>query len=162
MRLNFFEMTTEERIRRQKEMVEMAGRFYDKKGLQPIAGRIVGLLTVMDKEQYTFDEIVEDLQISKSSASNALRLLEISGAIEYITVPGDRKRYFQLKKRDKFALIDEHRVNLTDALGFLERTLELKADKQSENALLIRDMIDMLNFFLNKFEELKKEYISQK
>ncbi len=140
----------------------MAGRIYDKKGLQPLVGRIVGLLTVMDKEQYTFDEIVENMQISKSSASIALRLLEISGAIEYTTIPGYRKRYFHLKKRDKFALIDEYRVNLTNALGFLERTLELKADKQSENAILIRDMIDMLNFFLNKIEELKKEYLSQK
>ena len=33
-------MTSEERIRRQKELVEALGRLYDKKGFQPVAGRI--------------------------------------------------------------------------------------------------------------------------
>ncbi len=151
-------MTSEERIKRQKEMVELAGRFYDKKGMQPIAGRIIGLLTVMDKEQYTFDEIVEELQISKSSASNALRLLEASDTIEYITLPGDRKRYFQLKKRDKFAMIDEHQQALTVSRDYLREVLTLKADKHAENARLIGNIIEMLDFFLNKFDELKKEF----
>lgn len=153
-------MTSEERIKHQKELVETAGRFYDKKGLQPIAGRILGLLTVMDKEQFTFDEIVEELQISKSSASNALKLLEMSDGVEYITLPGDRKRYFQLKKRDKYALIDEHRATLTSTRAYLQSVLDLKANKQSGNAVFIENMIDMLDFYLDKFEELKKEYDS--
>jgi DNA-binding transcriptional regulator GbsR (MarR family) len=151
-------MTSEERIKRQKEMVEMVGRFYDKKGLQPIAGRILGLLTVMDKEQFTFDEIVEELKISKSSASNALRLLEMADNIEYITVSGDRKRYFQIKKRDKFSLVDEHTQMLKGTREYLKNVLDLKANKQSGNALFIENVIDMLDFFLDKFEELKKEY----
>jgi len=153
-------MTTEERIKRQKELVETTGRYYDKKGFQPTAGRIVGLLTVMDKEQFTFDEIVEELQISKSSASNALNILEISNVVEYITVPGDRKRYFQIKKLDKFALIDEHGIMLKETRDFLKNVLDLKANKNSENSLLVKNLIDMLNFFLEKIEELKKEYIA--
>jgi DNA-binding transcriptional regulator GbsR (MarR family) len=153
-------MTSEERIKRQKELVEAAGRYYDKQGFQPIAGRILGLLTVMDKEQYTFDEIVEELQISKSSASNALRILEISNVVEYITIPGDRKRYFQIKKLDKFSLVDEHRIRLKETSDYLQVVLDLKANKNSENSLLIKNMIDMLNYFLNKFDELKKEYMA--
>lgn len=151
-------MTTEERIKRQKELVEIAGRFYDKKGFQPIAGRIIGLLTVMDKEQYTFDEIVDALQVSKSSVSNALKLLELSDSIEYITISGDRKRYFQLKKREKFSLIDEHRNMLITSRDYLQNVLELKANKKSENSIFIRNLIEMLDFFLGKFEELKKEF----
>lgn len=152
-------MTTEDRIKHQKELVELAGRFYDKKGLQPIAGRIIGLLTVMDKEQYTFDEIVEELQVSKSSVSNALKLLEFADAIEYTTVPGDRKRYFQLRKRERFALIDEHRNMLITSRDYLKKVLELKVNKQSENSVFIKNVIGMLDFFLDKFEELKKEYL---
>ena len=151
-------MTTEDRIKRQKEMVETAGRFYDKKGLQPIAGRILGLLTVMDKEMFTFDEMVEELKISKSSVSNALKLLEVSDYIEYTTIAGDRKRYFQIKKRDKYALIDEHKSTLKGTREYLKAVLELKADKHSNNAVFISDIIDMLNFFLEKFDELKSEY----
>jgi DNA-binding MarR family transcriptional regulator len=155
-------MTSEDRIHRQKELVEMAGRFYDKKGFQPIAGRIMGLLTVMDKEQYTFDEIVEELSVSKSSVSNALKILEMADSIEYITIPGDRKRYFQLKKRDRFALIDEHYKVLNISRDYLIKVLDLKINKQSENSVFISHLIEMLDFFLGRFDELKKEFINQK
>ncbi len=151
-------MTTEERIQRQKELVETAGRYYDKKGLQPIAGRIIGLLTIMDKERFTFDEIVEELNVSKSSVSNALRILEMANSIEYITLPGDRKRYFQLKKTDKFAMIDEYKSALSEVKTNMQAIVELKANPQSENSVFLRNLIDMLDFFLSKFEELKQEY----
>jgi len=155
-------MTTEERIKQQKELIEFIGCQYDKEGFQPIAGRILGLLTIMDKEQYTFDEIIEELKISKSSASNALRTLELQGFIEYVTVPGDRKRYFQIKSLDRFSLIDEHRNKLNRSLQFLKKAYDLKADKNSRNALSLSHFIDILNFFLEKIEEFKKDYESRK
>lgn len=155
-------MTTEERIRRQKELIETLGIQYDKEGLQHITGRIIGLLTIMDKEQFTFDEIVEELQISKSSASNALRTLELRNFIEYTTKSGDRKRYFQIKKLpDKFSLINEHEAKLKKTSEFFQSILELKADKNSANAVMIGNMMNMINFFLSKFEELKKEYAAK-
>jgi len=154
-------MISKDRIKKQKELVETIGRFYDKEGLQPIAGRILSLLTVMDKEQFTFDEIVEELQISKGSASNALRILEISDAVEYITKPGDRKRYFQLKKLDKFALLDGNKIKIQRICEYLKAALDLKADKNSENAIFIMNLLDMFNFFLEKFEDFKKEYVAR-
>ncbi|MBN2274359.1 MAG: MarR family transcriptional regulator [Bacteroidales bacterium] len=154
-------MTSEERIKRQKELIEAMGTYFDKDGFQPVAGRILGLLIIMDKERFTFDEIVEELQISKSSASNAIRMLEIRNFIEYITKPGDRKRYFQIRKFDKFSLIDEHKTKLKTTCDYLQAVLELKANKEAENAVFIKNMIDMLIFFLDKFDELKKEYINR-
>ena len=42
-------MNTQERIDKQKDLIEEIGMYFDKEGLQPIAGRILGLLIVMDK-----------------------------------------------------------------------------------------------------------------
>lgn len=154
-------MNSEERIKKQKELVEAFGRFYDKEGLQPIAGRILSLLTVMDKEQFTFDEIVEELKISKASASNALRILEIADAIEYVTKPGDRKRYFQIKKMDKFTLLDGHKIKIQKISEYMKTALDLKADKSSENAVFIKNLLDIFNFFLEKFENFKNEYVAR-
>jgi DNA-binding transcriptional regulator GbsR (MarR family) len=151
-------MTSEERIKKQKELVESIGQIYAKKGMQHTTGRILGLLTIMDKEQYTFDEIVEELQISKASASNSLRMLEMKNVIQYSTVAGDRKRYFRIRKQERFALIDEHTNNMKETRDFLQTVLDLKANKDSDNAVLLGNFIDMLDFFLSKFEELKKEY----
>ena len=151
-------MNDEERISAQRELIEEIGRFFDKEGLQPIAGRIMGLLMVMDKEQFTFDEITEELQISKSSASNTLRNLEIRGDIEYVTLPGDRKRYFRMKRTDTFRVMEEFAERMKYIIDFVARILELKADKNSPNALFMKDVIQMAHFFLSRLDHVKEQY----
>lgn len=152
-------MNTEERIKKQKELVEQIGRYFDKEGFQPIAGRILGLLMVMDKEQFTFEEIVEELQISKSSASNALRNLEIRGDIEYSTLPGDRKRYFHIRRQDKFALIDEFVNKIGSVIMLLNEIINLKADKNSKNAQFFTELVEMSQFFIDELSNLKAKYL---
>ena len=151
-------MNDEERIRAQRELIEEIGRFFDKEGLQPIAGRIMGLLMVMDKEQYTFDEITEELQISKSSASNTLRNLEIRGDIEYVTLPGDRKRYFRMKMTDTYRVIEEFAHRMAYMVDVVSRIRELKADKHSPNSLFLQDLIEMINFMLSHLDHMKEQY----
>ncbi len=155
-------MTSKERIKKQKELVERGGWFYCQKGLQTSAARIIALLMVMDKELFTFDEIIEELKISKSAASHSLKLLLLINAIEYITIPGDRKRYFRIKTQDKFVLINEHEEKLKYTMEYIKSILELKADKNSNNSIYLANLIDMLQFFLDKFKELKEEYVKQK
>ncbi len=154
-------MKNEERKRAQFELVDTIGRIYEKQGVGAIAGRISGLLTVMDKEQYTFDEIVEELKISKSSASNGLRILQAQKAIEYVTLPGDRKRYFRLRTQDKFAIIDDHRAILQRNCDLFGSILKLKKDKNSRNALYLQDVSILMQVFLEKFEDLKTKYLNE-
>jgi DNA-binding transcriptional regulator GbsR (MarR family) len=147
-------MNTEERIKKQRELIEKIGLYFDKEGFQPIAGRILGLLMVMDKEQFTFDEIVEELQISKSSASNALKNLEIREDIEYITQPGDRKRYFQIRKQDKYTLINGFEKKMRQSMDMFDCILSLKADKNSSNAVFLKEMKDTMEFVLTQLNKL--------
>jgi hypothetical protein len=77
-------------------------------------------------------------------------------------VPGDRKRYFRLKMRDKYALIDEHHKTLSETRDYLKIVLELKADRNSGTSVFIKDILDMLNFFLDHFMELKSIYEKKK
>lgn len=39
--------------------------------------------------------------------------------------------------------------------------MELKANKNTENAIFLDNMINMLDFFIEKFDDLKKEYLTQ-
>ena len=154
-------MKNEERKRAQFELVDTIGRIYEKQGVGAIAGRISGLLTVMDKEQYTFDEIVEELKISKSSASNALRVLEARNQVEYSTLPGDRKRYFHIRRQDKFALIDEHQTMLRKTRDLFHAMYEVKADKKSPTAIFLKDVENLMNVFLDMFDEVKAEFMNK-
>ncbi len=155
-------MKKEDRKHKQKQLVETIGRQYESEGIQPVAGRIIALLMTMDKEEYTFDEIVEELQISKSSASVALKLLQLRETVEYVTHPGDRKRYFRIKTQEPFAMIDHFKEEMTKHRQLLQKVVELKSDAESRNSKFFRDLLDMLEFFLSNFESLKSEYLKSK
>ena len=154
-------MNTKERIKTQWDLVDTIGRMYEKQGFGMIPGRVIGFLTVMDKEQFTFEEIVDALQISKSSASNALRLLEVRNQIEYFTLPGDRKRYFHVRRQDRFALIDEHQTMLRKSRDLFHAMHEVKADKKSPTAIFLKDMENLMNVFLDMFDEVKAEFMNK-
>ncbi|MDY6799880.1 MAG: MarR family transcriptional regulator [Bacteroidota bacterium] len=155
-------MTNEERLKKQKDLIEKIGIYFDKEGFQPIAGRILALLMVMDKERFTFDEIVEELQISKSSASITLRNLEMRGDIEYITLHGERKRYFQINRKDPFSVIDEFEKKISKTKETLNYVLELKEDQNSPNAVFFKELRDLTELLLSSFEKCKEEYKSNK
>jgi len=154
-------MNTEERNKAQWDLVDTIGRMYDKQGFGVIPGRVIGFLTVMDKEQFTFEEIVEALQISKSSASNAIRILEARNQVEYFTLPGDRKRYFHVRRQDKFALINEHQTMLKKSRDLFHAMLEVKADKNSPTSIFLKDVENLLTVFLDRFEELQIEFMNK-
>jgi len=155
-------MNTEGRVQKQRELVEYIGRFYEEEGLQPTAARILGLLMVMDKERFTFDEIVEELQISKSSASLALRILQTRGDVDYTTLPGDKKRYFELKKRNLFALINDVEEKMRRQKEILQNIVDLKANKDTQNTQFFKELIRMLDFFFERIEWFKQDFQSKR
>jgi DNA-binding transcriptional regulator GbsR (MarR family) len=151
-------MEESERIRKQKELIEFIGRQNEKEGYQPVTARILGLLMVMDKEEFTFDEIVEEMKISKSSASNALKNLELRGVIEYVTYSGDRKRYFRFTSVDIDTMIDEIEKKVHGNLAVVQQILELKKDPNSRNALFLKNIFTGMEFFIQQLAKFKTEY----
>ena len=151
-------MKESERIQKQKELIEWIGRNNERDGFQPVTARILGLLMVMDKEEYTFDEIVDEMQISKSSASNALKNLELRGAIEYITYPGDRKCYFRFISGDINEMIVEIEKRMQQKLDITKQVLELKKNPNSRNAKFLINVLEGMNFFVEHLDKLKEQY----
>ena len=151
-------MEESERIKKQRELIERIGRNNERDGFQPVTARILGLLMVMDKEEYTFDEIVDEMQISKSSASTALRNLELRGVIEYVTYPGDRKRYFRFVSGDINEIIAEREKRMQQKLHIMQQIIELKKNPNSRNATILKNVLEGINFFIENLEKLKTEY----
>jgi|ADurb_H2B_03_Slu_FD_contig_31_2129793_length_753_multi_3_in_0_out_0_1 DNA-binding transcriptional regulator GbsR (MarR family) len=151
-------MNESERIQKQKELVEQIGIQSERDGFQPAAARIMGLLMVMDKEEYTFEEIVEEMKMSKSSVSTALKNLELRGVIEYITYTGDRKRYFRFISKDIHAIISETEVKLKKSREIIQQVIRLKKDPGSRNAAFLKHISVGMAFFIHKLDDLKKEY----
>lgn len=64
-------------------------------GFPRIAGRMMGFL-LLNEGPFTLDELADELQISKTSASTNARLLADYGVIEHTTKPGDRRDFYRL------------------------------------------------------------------
>jgi DNA-binding transcriptional regulator GbsR (MarR family) len=88
-------MNDEDMNIQKKELVEKLGVNFEKLNkLAPVAARIFATLILTEKKGITFDELVEELNASKSTISTHLEHLQTLNKISYITRPGDRKRYF--------------------------------------------------------------------
>ncbi|MFD1185874.1 GbsR/MarR family transcriptional regulator, partial [Pontibacter rugosus] len=128
---------------KQHALIERIGIFHERVGIQPVAGRIMGLLYVSDRPELSFDEIRETLGISKSATSNALNLLQQLNRIDYITFNGDRRRYFRLnlrRWRDSFA-------NEIDSITDFSITLqEVVAMRPPETVEFNKDIVELAGF----------------
>lgn len=75
--------------------IESMGRQFEEDGVPRIAGRLFGFLMLQD-EPCSLDDVAEQLQVSKGSASSNARLLEQLGIAERVTRAGDRRDYYQI------------------------------------------------------------------
>lgn len=77
------------------EFIEKIGLISQAEGLPRIAGRVFGLL-IFDGALVSFGDLATQLQVSRGSISNSIRLLEERGLVKRVSKPGDRQDYFQL------------------------------------------------------------------
>ena len=109
-----------------KARVEEIGVFYEASGLTPVESRLFAYLLLSDPPEVDFYTIQEFMGDSKSTISNALNRLMTEGRIDYITRPGDRRRYFRINSRQWLARIQSRLLNVTPLAGMLDRVLELR------------------------------------
>lgn len=100
------------------------------------------------------------MQISKSSASNALKNLELRGVLEYVTYPGDRKRYFRFVSANISDMIDEVEKKMQQKLDIMNQIIELKKNPNSRNTKFIKNIMEGIQFFVERIDKLKEEYES--
>jgi DNA-binding transcriptional regulator GbsR (MarR family) len=77
------------------QFIESLGLILQAEGFPRIAGRLLGVF-VLRGGPLSFQELSESLQISRGSVSTNTRLLESLGAVERVTMAGERQDYFRL------------------------------------------------------------------
>lgn len=144
----------------QKELIEKFGVHLEREGMPPAAARILGLLLVSDEVELSFDDICQSLNFSKSTTSGAIQLLENTGRIDYITRPGDRKRYFRSKLANwfgefesKFATLGKTKLLFQEALA--QRTKETREFNRSLQLLVqfLEFMEEEMPLLIEKFKK---------
>ncbi len=143
---------------KQKELIERMGVYGEKGGSAPVPARIMALLLVSDVTELTFEEIYTTLQISKSAASNALNGLMLIERIEYITKPGDRKRYFRSRITQWENDFGKKFTEMLHVSQLMKEILEQRPKNTKEFNSNLEKVISFMEFLQGELPELHKKW----
>ncbi|MBD3631288.1 hypothetical protein [Cyclobacterium sp.] len=143
---------------KKREIIEKIGVFHEMKGFQPVVGRIMGLLMVAEPAEATFEEIQEELQVSKGAVSTALTVLQAKERVEYRTKPGERKRYFKLRIRDWKNDLKKEFDEVLNMESLINEIIELKENKESDFCCSLLEMKEFFMFMKNELPLLLKRF----
>lgn len=138
-------------------LIEKLGLIFEQ-GLQPAAARIAALLLVSDKLELTFDEICEMLNLSKSATSNSLNLLLTMNRIEYITKPGDRKRYFRSNLSDWKETMKNKFLEFDKVHKIMNEVLAQRPHSTNDFNLKLEEFIHFMEFMKREIPFLFKKW----
>jgi DNA-binding transcriptional regulator GbsR (MarR family) len=142
----------------QLQLVEKLGVMFEGPGLQPAAARITALLIVADKVELSFDEIRETLKLSKSATSNAVNLLLNVKRIDYITKPGDRKRYFRSDIAHWKDGMNEKFKEMAKLSFVLKEVLSQRPDSTPDFNENLSEMISLFEYIFKEIPGLFKAW----
>ncbi len=131
---------------------------YSNFGLNPLMGRIVGLL-IISKDPQSLDDIVEQLEMSKGPISQICRRLKERGLIEKVWIPGDRKDYYQATD-DIFGKAYANQINkMQGNIEIAEKYLTMAQSMDSENAEFIKKQMKVMKSFYELMDEYNKKFV---
>ncbi|MEO9256952.1 MAG: MarR family transcriptional regulator [Crocinitomicaceae bacterium] len=142
----------------QLQLVEKLGVMFEGPGVQPAAARVLALLMVSDKLELTFDEIREVLNLSKSATSNALNLMVYAEKLEYITKPGDRKRYFRSRINCWHEGVSEKFKEFGELKLVMKLVLEQRTSDTPEFNKNLSSLIQLLEFLGKELPSLFEKW----
>jgi len=142
----------------QKELIESIGVIYERAGHTPMAGRVAGLLFLAEPPYKSFDQLVSDLEASKSAVSNALNVLLAMGLIDYKTFHGDRKRYFKINVTGLDAILKKENDNIKNLSELLKKVVNARSGQDHEFNEGIKNFICLLDIFYAEYPAIIEKW----
>lgn len=130
----------------QMHFVEEVGLMFEMVGLPRMSGRILGWLLISNPQQQSHSELAEVLQASKGSISTMTRMLIQIGLIERVSLPGDRRDYFQIKPNAWAQMTKQRMAQITAFRELAEKGLALLKEDSPRQQQRLQEMHDMHAF----------------
>lgn len=137
-----------------KNKVEEIGIFYESTGLTPMEARVFALLLLSDPPEQDFYAIQDFLHASKSTVSNALKRLMSEGRIDYITWPGDRKRYFRINPKRWLREMQTRFENMSPSVRIMRKVIDIRKD--ADTPVFNQELCAILKYFEYLEQELPR------
>lgn len=148
---------------------EMTAHFIEYLKLPPLSARVYAyMLFDFKREGVSFDELVENLQASKSSISNTLNLLVQQKHLTIFNKLQDRKRYYRMNLENTEQRYQNVVNYLTVELDIITKLQDHKAILKIENEIydakieahkkLLSEVISTLNQIISSLK-ISSEYL---
>ena len=139
--------------------VEDFGLYFEQFGLARTAGRMLGWLLVCDPPHQTMDELVEVLQVSKSSISTTSRLLIYIGLVSKVSFPGERKDFYRISEDAWVQGWEAKNNQTTEMKQMAARGLELLPEDETERRERLQEMHDLYAFLEAELPKLTQRWL---
>lgn len=139
---------------KQKQLVERVGVAHERDGLPPAVARILAMLLVADETEHTFEDVQAELGLSKSAVSNALNFLLMSKSIDYITRPGDRKRYFRSAIHHWPDHLSTKLKGMLEIKALMSEVLQQRTQDTPEFNQHLAELVDFMSFIHQEIPKL--------
>ncbi len=137
--------------------VEEFGRALESVGLPRTVSRVMAYVAVAPSPGASTNDIVEGLHLSKSSISNATRLLVHLGLLRRVHVPGERQAYYRMDVDAWDRILDQKLEGIRAMREMADEGLELVGEDPDARAGLER-ISATYGFFEREFPELIERY----
>jgi DNA-binding transcriptional regulator GbsR (MarR family) len=131
----------------QMHFVEEVGLMFELIGMPRMSGRIFGWLLIAEPPQQSNGSLAEVLQASKGSISTMTRFLIQLGLVERVSVPGDRRDYFQIKDHAWSQLTKQRLVQIGAFRQLAARGLDLMKTAPHQHKRRLQEMHDIHAFW---------------
>lgn len=139
--------------------VEDFGLYFEQFGLARTAGRMLGWLLICDPPHQTMDELVEVLQVSKSSISTTSRLLMYIGLVNKVSFPGERKDYYRISENAWVQGWEAKNNQTTEMKLMAVRGLSLLPEDDAERRERLQEMHDLYAFLEEELPKLTQRWL---
>jgi DNA-binding transcriptional regulator GbsR (MarR family) len=138
-----------------KRFVDLMGQHLEEDGVPRTYGRLLGVL-LLNPEPRALEELADQLQVSKGSISSNARALEGSAIAERVTMPGDRRDFYQLS--DDF--VQRVFLRQIERQRLLIDRLEMGREAAGEDPPHVRERFDQLIEYLRDAIAMTEELLS--
>jgi DNA-binding MarR family transcriptional regulator len=141
----------------ERQYAEEVGMVLAGMGMPPAYGKLLGWLLICDPPSQSSVELTEALGLSKGSVSTGMRMLERSGLVRRVAVPGSRGHVYEMAP-DAFLRAVDDGSPYKAMRELLERGLRLLGDERAPRAERLRETRDFYAFIEHALPRLIEDF----
>lgn len=142
----------------EREIVDQIAMVFERAGMPPSAGRILGRLLMCDPPQQSSQQLADYTGSSAGGISQACRMLEQIGLVERVRLRGERAVYFRAREGCWTVLLHEEMQRTRFVRGLADRALVLMAEATPETRRRMQEFRDFYSFFENEIPSLLERW----